>query len=370
MASLIKFSSSLITSVWIGNLFGGGVDITDISLADIRLNCSVLGIGVAVRASTSTLVLNALRFSLIETPNFCSSSTIRSPKFLKFIFLLTTWWVPIKISISPSSVCLKIFVLSFWVLNLLMYSIFKGKSFSLFSKFLKCWKAKIVVGTRNTTWRPLSTALKAALIAISVFPNPTSPHISLSMGISLSMSFLTALVASTWSFVSSKKKDASNSLCKLLSWLQEKPIFFLLFAYKEIRSKAISFNLFFVLSFNIFQLLDPNLLSLGFKSSFDLNFEILWREWMLTYKMSLSAYVNLITSWIIPSLLIFCKPEKIPMPWSMWVIKSPFFKSEISLNVRASSFLNFDLLLYLKYLSKIWWSVKMEILSFWSSNPW
>jgi len=34
----------------------------------------------------------------------------------------------------------------------------------------------MVVGTRIATCLPLSTALKAALIAISVFPKPTSPQ--------------------------------------------------------------------------------------------------------------------------------------------------------------------------------------------------
>ena len=53
----------------------------------------------------------------------------------------------------------------------------------------------MVVGTKTATCRPLSTALKAALMATSVFPKPTSPQTSRSMGRSLSISSLTAAVA-------------------------------------------------------------------------------------------------------------------------------------------------------------------------------
>ena len=52
----------------------------------------------------------------------------------------------------------------------------------------------MVVGTNTATCLLLSTALNAALIANSVFPNPTSPHTNLSIGCSLSMSFLISCV--------------------------------------------------------------------------------------------------------------------------------------------------------------------------------
>ena len=68
---------------------------------------------------------------------------------------------------------------------------------------LKCWKASTVVGTKTATCLLLSIALKAALIAISVLPNPTSPHINLSIGWRLSISFLIATVDFIWSGVSS-----------------------------------------------------------------------------------------------------------------------------------------------------------------------
>ncbi len=78
------------TSLSMGYRFGGGVEIIDKSLAFIKLNCNVLGMGVAVNVSTSTLFFISLNFSLTETPNFCSSSTIKSPKSLNLIDLFTS----------------------------------------------------------------------------------------------------------------------------------------------------------------------------------------------------------------------------------------------------------------------------------------
>ena len=53
------------------------------SLAPRSENCRVRGIGVAVRVSVSTEALISLSFSFAETPNFCSSSIISSPRSLK-----------------------------------------------------------------------------------------------------------------------------------------------------------------------------------------------------------------------------------------------------------------------------------------------
>ena len=85
-------------------------------------------------------------------------------------------------SILPDFKLINISLFSLIVLNLFKYSIEIGKSFSLFVNVLKCWNDKIVVGTNTATCLLLSTALKAALIAISVLPKPTSPQISLSIG--------------------------------------------------------------------------------------------------------------------------------------------------------------------------------------------
>ena len=82
MASLMVCSEKDCTEVSTGNLLGGGVLIIDKSLAFIKLNCKVLGIGVAVRVNVSTLFFSVLSLSFTETPNFCSSSIISSPKSL------------------------------------------------------------------------------------------------------------------------------------------------------------------------------------------------------------------------------------------------------------------------------------------------
>src|SRR3970282_2431742 len=103
--------------VSIGYLLGGGVVITDKSLAAINENCKVLGIGVAVKVNVSTLAAIVFNLSLTLTPNFCSSSTINNPKSLKTTFLLTNWCVPITISSFPSAKSFKVSAFCFAVLN-------------------------------------------------------------------------------------------------------------------------------------------------------------------------------------------------------------------------------------------------------------
>ena len=95
-------------------LFGGGVFIIDRSLAASNENCSVLGIGVALKVSVSIFSLISFILSLIFTPNFCSSSMINKPKSLKITSLLTNLCVPIMMSVCP----FKIFLIVFFVLFL------------------------------------------------------------------------------------------------------------------------------------------------------------------------------------------------------------------------------------------------------------
>ena len=101
-----------------GCLFGGGVFITDKSLAAIKLNCKVLGIGVAVNVKVSTFSFKVFSLSFTATPNFCSSSIIKSPKFLNCKRLFVNWCVPIIISIEPSFTPFMASVFCFAVLNL------------------------------------------------------------------------------------------------------------------------------------------------------------------------------------------------------------------------------------------------------------
>ena len=101
-------------------LFGGGVLMTDKSLAPKSENWRVLGIGVAERVRMSTFDLRVFSLSLIFTPNFCSSSIIKSPKSLNFISFPTILCVPINISNLPSSKFFKVWFCCFVVLNLLI----------------------------------------------------------------------------------------------------------------------------------------------------------------------------------------------------------------------------------------------------------
>ena len=113
IASLKISSSNEIISVKTGWRFGGGVLIILKSLAPINENCSVLGIGVAVKVSVSTLTRIVLSLSFTETPNFCSSSIIINPKSLNFTLSATIACVPIRISIFPSANFFKVSEVSF-----------------------------------------------------------------------------------------------------------------------------------------------------------------------------------------------------------------------------------------------------------------
>ena len=179
---------------------------------------SVLGIGVAVIVKTSTLVFNCFIFSLSLTPNLCSSSIIRNPRFLNSTSLLSNLCVPIIISISPSFNFLIISSCSFFVLNLFSNSILIGKSFILSLNASYCWFASIVVGTKYATCFWSIQALKAPRIATSVLPYPTSPQSNLSIGFGFSISVFSSCIALNWSAVSSYSKLLSNCFCHSVSF--------------------------------------------------------------------------------------------------------------------------------------------------------
>ncbi len=80
-------------------------------------------------------------------------------------------------------------------------------------KVWACWLASSVVGTSTAAWYPSWTALNTARIATSVFPKPTSPQTSRSMGCGRSMSAVTSSMARSWSAVSTKGNDDSSSAC-------------------------------------------------------------------------------------------------------------------------------------------------------------
>ena len=67
-------------------------------------------------------------------------------------------------------------------------------SMNLFVKLEKCCEASNVVGTSTQVCLLFKAAMKAALIATSVLPNPTSPQINLSIGISDFISVITSSI--------------------------------------------------------------------------------------------------------------------------------------------------------------------------------
>ena len=141
-----------------------------ISLIPLMAMCKVLGMGVAVRVSTSTFVFSCFIFSLWDTPKRCSSSTISRPKSLNLTSFCKSLWVPIIMSISPVLSLVSILFCWTGVLKRLMDSTFTGKGLNLSQKVWKCCSAKTVVGTSTATCLLSMTALNAALMATSVLP--------------------------------------------------------------------------------------------------------------------------------------------------------------------------------------------------------
>ena len=125
MASSLK----TITSVCMGCRLGGAVLIMLRSLAPIKLNCKVRGIGVAVSVKESTVVLICFNFSFAATPNFCSSSMIMMPRSLNFTSLPSNACVPMMISIFPSATFCKVSFFSLADLKRFIKSTVTGKSF-------------------------------------------------------------------------------------------------------------------------------------------------------------------------------------------------------------------------------------------------
>ena len=95
--------------------------------------CSVRGIGVAVRVSTSMDCFSFLMASLWVTPKRCSSSTTSRPRSLNSTSLASSRWVPTTTSTEPSFSSFKICFCSAAVLKRLSTSTFTGKPAKRFS---------------------------------------------------------------------------------------------------------------------------------------------------------------------------------------------------------------------------------------------
>ena len=98
------------------------------SRAPINENCSVRGMGVALMVKVSTFTLSCLSRSLTDTPNFCSSSTTKSPKSLNLTDFPMSLCVPMRMSILPLAKSAKICFTSLGLRARLKYSTRTGNS--------------------------------------------------------------------------------------------------------------------------------------------------------------------------------------------------------------------------------------------------
>ena len=191
------------------------------SLAPISAMYRVRGMGVADSVSTSMPLKRSLNFSLCLTPKRCSSSITTRPRFLMDTSSEMRRCVPMTMSTAPDLSPSSVERTSAALLKRLSISIRTGYSLMRSLNVRKCCSASTVVGTSTATWRPPVTHLKAARMATSVLPKPTSPQIRRSMGRVASMSAFVWAMARSWSWVSRKGKELSNSHIHLLSggWL-------------------------------------------------------------------------------------------------------------------------------------------------------
>ena len=222
--------------------------------------------------STSILLAHSFHFSFCATPKRCSSSTTSIPKSLNTTFLLSNEWVPMRISIDPSSTPLRICFFSDVVRNRLSTSTFTPNGAKRFKKVWKCCCAKTVVGTSTATCFPLITALKMARIATSVLPKPTSPASRRSIGTGLSMDSLISAVACNWSSVSSYGNASSNSCCHGWSGKNAKPSVISRCAYISTSLSAKSSIDFFAFVTTLLQSRPPILLIRGTSPSLPIYF--------------------------------------------------------------------------------------------------
>ena len=107
-----------------------------ISLAPMRENCKVRGMGVADMVSVSMFDLSCRIFSLVDTPNFCSSSMMSSPMSFHFTVLPMSLWVPMMMSMRPAASSSRISRVFFALLALDRYSTLTGR---LRSRSEKVW---------------------------------------------------------------------------------------------------------------------------------------------------------------------------------------------------------------------------------------
>ena len=278
IASSSRASSNGSTKVSTGERSRGGVCISVRSRSPASDWCSVRGMGVAVSVSTSVCSLSCLSRSLCFTPKRCSSSTMMSPSSANATSGLSSRWVPMRMSIwrALSRCTTAACSLAVWKRDIT--STVTGKSASRSPKERACCSARMVVGTSTATCRPPCTALKAARMAISVLPYPTSPTSRRSMGRSPSRSPFTSSVALRWSGVSSNRKALSSCRCHAPSGPQGGRVATRRRAYRSSSSCVISRMASRVFSRCCFQRVPPSLWRRGGGASSETSVALRYRS--------------------------------------------------------------------------------------------
>ena len=182
MASRVTTGSKGITKVRTARRSTGGVAIRLSSLTPENAICKVRGMGVAVSVSTWTSLRSCFRRSLWATPKCCSSSITSRVKLRKSIFLPSRAWVPITISICPLRIPSRVDLASAVLTRRDNCRTSTGMPAKRTLKVWKCCRLNNVVGATMATCPPDMTVGKAARMATSVLPNPTSPQTKRSMG--------------------------------------------------------------------------------------------------------------------------------------------------------------------------------------------
>ena len=147
----------------------------DKSISPYKTRASVLGIGVALIASTCGASPFSINFSRCRTPKRCCSSVMTSARSENSTLSCNIAWVPTTISHSPSASFCFPSRFSFAVIDPINSPIFTPYGASIASSDSSCCIASTSVGTIKAPCAPLHTARNSAITATTVFPEPTSP---------------------------------------------------------------------------------------------------------------------------------------------------------------------------------------------------
>ncbi len=191
------------TCTFTGRRISGGVRIKDMSRTPETAICIVRGIGVADSVRMSMCSRRFLNCSLCATPKRCSSSMTISPRSWGFTSRDSSRCVPISTSISPAANCSSVRCCSAAPTKRDSTRTDMPNGSRRSAKLAKCCWARMVVGHSTITCFLFCAATKAARMATSVLPKPTSPQMRRSIGCDERMSAFTSAMAAAWSGVSS-----------------------------------------------------------------------------------------------------------------------------------------------------------------------